>query len=106
MALTNEDLQAFTQILDTKFDERLQPISDRLGRVETQVKATSDRLGNVETQIKATSDRMDNLQSQIKQTEHVLRNEIHKESSLVLDEVERVHHILNKHIADVTKHTA
>lgn len=74
MALTNKDLQAIAQLLDSK----LQPINNRI----------------------------DNIESQLKQTERVLKNEIRKESALVLDEVERVHTILDKHKADTTKHTA
>ena len=49
---------------------------------------------------------VDNLESQLKQTERNLRKEIHKECSLVLDEVERVHTILDKHKADKTMHPA
>ena len=40
----------------------------------------------------------------IKQTERVLRNEIKKEFGLVLDEIERVHSILDKHKADASMH--
>lgn len=50
--------------------------------------------------------RMDGLESQIKETERNLRNEIRKECALVLDEVERVHIILERHKADKSVHTA
>lgn len=42
----------------------------------------------------------------LKQTERVLKNEIRKECGLVLDEVERVHNILDKHKEDKSAHTA
>lgn len=60
----------------------------------------------MKTEMQNVNIRIDNLESQLKQTERVLKNEIRKECSLVLDEVERVHGILDKHKADTTKHTA
>ncbi len=50
--------------------------------------------------------RIDNVESQIKQTERVLKNEIRKECELVLDEVERVHTILDSHKTNKSAHTA
>lgn len=50
--------------------------------------------------------RIDNVESQIKQTERVLKNEIRKECELVLDEIERVHTILDSHKADKSAHSA
>lgn len=37
MALTNEDLLAISQLLDTKLDARLQPIENRLRRIEVDL---------------------------------------------------------------------
>jgi len=37
MALTNEDLLAISQLLDTKLDARLQPIENRLKRIESDL---------------------------------------------------------------------
>ena len=50
--------------------------------------------------------RIDNLELQMKQTEQNLKHEIRKECGLVLDEVERVHSILDRHKADKSVHTA
>ena len=61
---------------------------------------------DVKSDIRKLNVRVDNLESQLKQTERNLRKEIHKECSLVLDEVERVHAILDKHKADKTMHPA
>ena len=52
------------------------------------------------------NDRMDGLELQIKSTERVLRNEIKKSETLILDEVERVHTILDNHRHDLNAHTA
>lgn len=61
---------------------------------------------DVKSDIRKLNVRVDNLESQLKQTERNLRKEIHKECSLVLDEVEKVHAILDKHKADKTMHPA
>lgn len=37
MALTNEDLLAISQLLDTKLDQKLQPINNRLEKLESEV---------------------------------------------------------------------
>ena len=66
----------------------------------------SEKLDLLLTEMQNMNDRIDNLESQIQQTERVLKNEIRKECSFVLDEVERVHNILDKHKADTTVHTA
>ena len=50
------------------------------------------------------NNKIDTLESQIKQTERALRNEIKKEFGLVLDEIERVHSILDKHKTDASMH--
>ena len=49
---------------------------------------------------------LDELEEQIKHTEQNLRKEIVKSENLILDEVSRVHHILNEHIADKNVHIA
>lgn len=48
--------------------------------------------------------KIDTLESQMKHTERTLKNEIKKEFGLVLDEIERVHNILDKHKADTSMH--
>lgn len=50
--------------------------------------------------------RMDSLELQLQTTERSLRNEIRKSEALILDEVERVHLILERHMNDTARHTA
>lgn len=64
--------------------------------------------------LQAISDMMDkkleelkeDLQIQIKRTERNLKSEIIDSENLILEEVSRVHRILNEHKADKTKHIA
>ena len=60
----------------------------------------------MKSDIESMNGRIDNLELQVKQTEHELKSEIRKECAMVLDEVERVHSILDKHKADTARHTA
>lgn len=74
MALTQEDLQAIATIMDAKLD----PITERLDKIERQIKVSEKK-----------------LTIRIDSTENIL-----------LDEIERVHEILDKHIQDTKKHLA
>lgn len=85
MTLTNEDLLAISQLLDAKLQSELQPIKNDITTI---------------------AQRIDSLELQLKSSERTLKNEIRKSESLILDEVERVHEILDKHKEDTTKHTA
>ena len=87
--------------------------SEKLDLLLTAVQDMKDDMQGMKTDIQSlnvemvnVNSRIDNLESQIKQTEHALRNEIHKECFLVLDEVERVHAILDQHKYDRSVHTA
>ena len=84
----NELLTAMSELIDKK----LQPINERLDSIETQIHPINERL--------------DSLELQLKHTENALKNEIRKSEYLILDEVERVHDILDRHKADKTVHTA
>ena len=70
--------------------------SEKLDLLLSQMKAMNERMEM----------RMDSVELQIKSTERNLKNQIMKSESLILDEVERVHVILDDHIHDTKKHTA
>lgn len=73
--------------------------SEKFDLLLSQMKAMNERMNNFEM-------RMDSVELQIKSTERNLKNQIMKSESLILDEVERVHVILDDHIHDTKKHTA
>ncbi len=56
MTLTNEDLLALSQMMDTKLDTKLQPIEKKLDAVEDRMTNLEDRMTNLE-------DRMTNLET-------------------------------------------
>ncbi len=61
---------------------------------------------DMKTDMQGMNSRIDNLELHMKQMERNLKNEIHKECALVLDEVERVHRILDEHKSDKKAHSA
>ena len=77
----------------------LQPINERLDKVDSRLDKVDERLDNLDS-------RLDNLERQIKRTERTLKAEIIDSENLILDEVSRVHRILNEHAKDKTKHIA
>lgn len=77
MALTEEDLLAIATLMDAK----LTPINERL-------------------------DTIDKVEKQVKRTEKKVMNRIDATETLLLDEIERVHEILDKHVQDTKKHLA
>lgn len=74
MALTQEDLLAIATLMDAKID----PINERLDKIERQIKVSEKKL--------------------------TIR--IDSSENILLDEIERVHGILDKHVQDTKKHLA
>lgn len=81
MALTEEDLLAIATLMDAK----LTPINERLDTIDN---------------------RIDKVEKQVKRTEKKVMNRIDATETLLLDEIERVHEILDKHVQDTKKHLA
>ena len=79
MALTNDDLKAISKLLDSKLDERLKPINDRLDIIELK----QDR----------TSKKLDDLQLDVKIAERDIRRDIRS----LNDQMETVIEILKQH---------
>ena len=80
--------------------------SEKIDLLLAEMQSMKTEMQSMKTEMQNMSGRIDNVETQVKQTERVLKNEIRKECSLVLDEVERVHNIIDKYKADKTKHTA
>lgn len=79
---------------------------DKFDMILSEIQGMKTDIQGMKTDIQGINNRIDSLESQMKQTERVLKDEIRKECAIVLDEVERVHKILDKHKADKSVHTA
>ncbi|SCK02536.1 septation ring formation regulator EzrA [uncultured Eubacterium sp.] len=65
MTLTNEDLLALSQMMDTKLDTKLQPIGKKLDAVEDRVANLEDCMTNLENCMTNLEDRMTNLEDRM-----------------------------------------
>ena len=90
--------------IDLLLSEMLGMKSDMQGMRSVMQDLKSD-VQNLKSDMQSVNNRIDNLGSQMKQSERVLKSEIRKECSMLFNEIERVHDILNKHVNDTTKHT-
>ncbi len=63
MALTNEDLQAIANLLDSKMDQKLQPINDRLDKMDNRFDAMDSRLDKMDSRFDAMDSRLDKMDS-------------------------------------------
>lgn len=88
----------------------MQQINQRIEGLEGQMNLRMDsleqRMDGLDQRIDGLEQRMDGLELQIESTQRALKNEIRKSEALILDEVERVHIILEKHKEDSVKHIA
>ena len=82
-----------------KMDAHMQKMDERMDKMDAHMQKMDERMDKMDA-------RMDTIESQIKQSERVLKNEIRNSENLILDEVERVHKILEKHKNDNNKHIA
>lgn len=72
---------------------------DKLDLILSSLKSINERLDVVD-------DRLTNIESQNKKTERRLIRKIDEAEYTVLDEVERVHEVLETHVKDSKKHLA
>ena len=61
MTLTNEDLMALSNMMDSK----LKPINDRLDKVEERLNKMDERFDQVEVRLNKMDERFDQVESQI-----------------------------------------
>ena len=80
--------------------------SEKLDLILLDMQGMKADMQGMKADMQCMNKRIDNLELQMKQTEQNLKHEIRKECGLVLDEVERVHSILDRHKADKSVHTA
>ncbi len=134
MMENNELLQAISNMMDQKLDPVKNEIQDMKGEIQTikgevqtmkgeiqtikgEVQTMKgeiqdmkgeiqDMKGEIQTIKEDQAAMKSELQMQIKRTEQNLRTEIRESENLILQEVSRVHHILNDHIGNQNVHTA
>jgi len=74
MTLTNEDLLAFSQLLDVKLDARLKPIENHLERIENRMDNIENRMDRIESRMDRIESRMDTLEGQVQELQNQMNN--------------------------------
>lgn len=110
-----ELLQALSNMIDTK----LTPIKHDLESVKQDIGSLQQDVGSLQQNVDSLQQNVGSLQQNVgclqqdmdsvKKTTSHLRKEMIKMQAMdeaILDEVERVHDILDKHTKDTSKHTA
>jgi septal ring factor EnvC (AmiA/AmiB activator) len=113
---SNELLLAISSMMDQKLEpiySRLDQMDSRLGHVEERLDQMDSRLGHVEERLDQVDSRLDqmdsrlyNVEKQLVQTEGSLRAALVESENLILEEVSRVHNILNAHRENRSIHMA
>lgn len=65
MALTSDDLKAFSELLDEKLDKRLTPISARLDSIEHRLDSVELRLDSMEHRLDSMEHRLGKLDADV-----------------------------------------
>ena len=89
--------------------EKMTSVEGKVDNLEGKMGNLEGRMDSLEGKIDSLEGRMGKVESEVGGLKHQLLKstaELKAMDKLILDEVERVHDILNKHIADKTVHTA
>lgn len=96
--------------------QKLDLILEKVGGLEGRMDSFESRMDRFESRMDRFEGRMDKLEGRMDKQEGKINkleslliksvSELKSMDKLILNEVERVHDILNKHIADKTVHTA
>ena len=107
MALSQKDLQAIAILMDSKLD----PIKTEIAELKEGITGLKTEITGIKTEITGLKKEIVGIKVELSQKAdkkdiEYLKNQIRKSERLLLDEVERVHEILDMHIKDTTRHTA
>ena len=58
-------LQAISDLMDKKFDERLSPINNRLDKMDSRFETIESRLDKMDSRFEAIESRLDKMESEI-----------------------------------------
>ena len=121
MALSQDDLQAIAAIMDAKLDPvkmEIAGMKSEISGMKSEIAGTKSEITEMKSEITGMKSEIAGMKSEItgikaelakkadKSDIEYLKYQIRKSERLILDEVERVHEILDRHIKDTSRHTA
>lgn len=65
MALTNDDLKMFGQLLDDKLEEKLNPVTERLDAMDIRLDRMDERLDKMDTRLDGIDERLDKVDTRL-----------------------------------------
>lgn len=119
MALSQDDLQAIATIMDAKLDPvkmeiagiktEITGIKSDIASMKSEITGMKSEIAEMKTEITGIKSDITSMKTEItgmKSDIEYLKYQMRKSERLILDEVERVHEILDRHIKDTSRHTA
>lgn len=65
MALTNNDIQTLANLIDTKLDQKLQPINNELDNINSRLDKMDSRLDGMDSRLDKMDSRLDKIESEV-----------------------------------------
>ena len=65
MALTNNDIQTLANLIDTKLDQKLQPINNELVNINSRLDKMDSRLDGMDSRLDGMDNRLDGMDSRL-----------------------------------------
>ena len=65
MALTNNDIQTLANLIDTKLDQKLQPINNELDNINSRLDKMDSRLDGMDNRLDGMDSRLDKIESEV-----------------------------------------
>lgn len=65
MALTNNDIQTLANLIDTKLDQKLQPINNELVNINSRLDKVDIRLDGMDSRLDGMDSRLDGMDSRL-----------------------------------------
>ena len=65
MALTNNDIQTLANLIDTKLDQKLQPINNELDKINSRLDKMDSRLDGMDSRLDKMDSRLDKIESEV-----------------------------------------
>lgn len=65
MALTNNDIQTLANLIDSKLDQKLQPINNQLDNINSRLDKMDSRLDGMDSRLDKMDSRLDKIESEV-----------------------------------------
>jgi archaellum component FlaC len=96
--LQNNEERGESMSTDEKLDLIIRMMEEKFGQIDEKFGQIDEKFEQIDKRFEQIDKRLDRIENELK--------ELHSMDEAILDEVERVHHILDNHIHDPNAHCA